>query len=97
MQAVVVSGLETYPSQARVIIQSAIQVPYKVRKRVIESVRRDFPGFVYLLKPVSGREVTVQREKLLLTGNNEKYASILRHVLGDGIMSGLPRMNREVE
>jgi len=30
-------------------------------------------------------------------GNNEKYASILRHVLGDDIMSGLPHMHREVE
>ena len=33
----------------------------------------------------------------IVHGNNEKYASILRHVLGDNIMSGLPRMHREVE
>ena len=49
-------------------------------------------GIVERFQSLSVEDKNVMR---IIHGNNEQYASILRHVLGEDIMSGLPRMNRE--
>ena len=49
-------------------------------------------GIVERFQSLSAEDKNVMR---IIHGNNEQYASILRHVLGEDIMSGLPRMNRE--
>ena len=51
-------------------------------------------GIVERFQSLSIEDKNVMR---VVHGNNEKYASILLHVLGDDIMRGLPYMNREVK
>ncbi len=72
LQALVVSGLDTYPSQAGIIIQTAIRAPVNVRKSVFETVRRDFPGFVHLLKPIPEWKAPKYKEKSLLDRKKRK-------------------------
>lgn len=71
LQALVVSGLEIYPSKAGVIIKLALQAPFNVRKSVTERVGRDFPGFRYLLTSPPARKTSSEEKIVPTAAGNE--------------------------
>lgn len=81
-----VSGLDFYPSQAKVIIPMAMEAPISVQKRVVESIRRDFPGFIHLLKPIRGSIHTVRNKSLLsATNDGQNNVSLKSKTSGIGV------------
>ena len=85
LQALVVLGLDTYPSQASIVIRTAVQAPFNVRNSVIETVRKDFPGFTHLLKPIPAWKAPKYKEKPQSDSNN-----------GGNVRQGSQKTDREV-